>query len=573
MNDSTKAALRISAAYFFLGALWVLLSDRLVVAWVAPENVHTAQTVKGWAFMATVAVLLFWWVRGELNARARSRETLRTTEANLAILLNQALTGVFVVRDERYVYVNERFAEIFGHPAEALIGAAADAVVYEGEQARMLAQLARTGERRSSEQFGFRGVRADGSLVHAEAQTTLTELDGEPAILGILLDVTQRKVVESQYQAARRLEAIGRMAGGVAHDFKNLLTAITGAAELLRGRERLPPESAEELQVILSTAERGAMLSRQLLAFSQNRVQNAEPVDIPAIVQGMAPLLQRLMHARIRLDLQIDSAVPAVMADRNQIEQIVLNLVVNARDAMPGGGTLRISVSRVAGAKAPPEARVVAGGGQLVGLRVEDSGVGIPRELQARVFEPYFTTKGEQGTGLGLATVQGVVAQTGGHIILDSSPGRTCFSIYFPSADPLPPAGDGARAPVRANSKEQALRVLVVDDEAVVRAVTRRALEGAGFVVTEAMDGASARGCFGELGTFDVVLLDISLPDESGADIARAIARYPDAPPIVFMSGYGQTDVALPGDVHPAGFVEKPFTVDEIARAVTQATR
>lgn len=570
MDPSTKAALRISAVYLVTGALWILLSDRVVEAWVSPESVGFAQTVKGWAFMAFVALLLFWWVRRELYARAHSQATLRAAEAHLSILLNQSLTGVFVIRDGRFTYVNDRFAEIFGHAPADLPGQPVDLVIFEGERGRGHALLDRMFDGEQRQLFGFRGVRADGSVVHAEAQTTLTELDGRTAVIGILLDVTQRRVTEQQYQAARRLEAIGRMAGGVAHDFNNLLTAITGAAALLRSRPDLPPDSGEDLQVILDTAERGAVLSRQLLAFSRNRAQHVEPVDVGATVRGLQPMLQRLVHENIRLQLMLDPAAPPIVADRHQIEQVVMNLVINARDAMPDGGTLRIRSRAMPAAEAPPEARVLARGDQLLQLDVEDTGSGIPRELQGRIFEPFFTTKGEQGTGLGLATVQGIVAQTGGHILLDSKPGRTCFAIYFPTADQPVRQSDG-RSMSEISRDEGRRKVLVVEDEAVVRAVTRRALERAGFAVIEATDGASARAHFSELQSFGVVLLDVSLPDESGAEVARAIAARGDGPPIVFMSGYGQEDIALPDDVGSAGFVEKPFTVDEIARAVVQA--
>lgn len=571
MDASTKTAFRISATYLLLGGLWILLSDQLVSAWVDADQLSAAQTVKGWLFMLAVATLLFSWVRRELYARERSQKTLRATEANLAILLDQAITGVFVIRDGRFVYVNDRLGEIFGYEPAELIGRTAASLVHEGERARVMARLARTDGRRPRQLFGFRGVRSDGSLVHTEAQTTRTELDGEPVVLGMLLDVTQRKVMEGQYQAARRLEAVGRMAGGVAHDFNNLLTAVAGAAELLRAREDMPAGCEEDLQVILDTSERGAVLLRQLLAFSRNRAQHAEPIDVARTIAGMQPLLRRLVHARIQLDVRLDDDAPAILADRHQIEQVVLNLVINARDAMPEGGTLRIRAGPVDAKAAPAEARVITPGDQLMRFTIEDTGIGIAREVRGRIFEPFFTTKGEKGTGLGLATVQAIIAQTGGHIMVDSEPGRTCFAVYFPTTDQ--PASDDSTPPIAPDcASEQRGRVLVVEDEAVVRAITRRALEKAGFAVVEASDGAAARAHFDQLAEFSAVLLDVSLPDESGADIARAIAAHEDAPPIVLMSGYDLEDVSLPDDVTPFAFVEKPFTLDEIASAVTRAS-
>ncbi len=570
MDASTRSALRISATYFILGALWVLLSDR-VVGWLVPVGERMlVQTVKGWVFMAFVSVLLFSWVRREIRTRERSREALRATEANLAILLNQSLTGVFVVEDDRLTYANDRLHEILGRAPGELVGRSIASVVDEGDRARVLAQLERTSRRQQRRLLGFRALRADGATVHAEAQTTLTELGGREVVLGVLLDVTQRKVEEARYVAARRLEAIGRMAGGVAHDFNNLLTGITGAAQLLKSRRDLSPESREDLQVILDTAERGAALSRQLLAFSRSRVQHAEPVDVTDIVRGMQPLLRRLMHEKVRFEFELEPEPPPILADRHQIEQVVLNLAVNARDAMPNGGILRLTTATLLAEAAPPEARAIAGGDRLLRLTVEDTGVGIPRELRGRVFEPFFTTKGEHGTGLGLATVQGIIAQTSGHILLESAPGRTCFSVYFPTTDQ--PVGDRTTpADGRTGDGRPRGRVLVVEDEPVVRAITRRALERAGFPVVEAEDGAAARRALAGSDSFSVVLLDMTLPDESGVDIARTIVEADDPPAIVFMSGYSTEDLLLPDDVRPAGFVEKPFTVDEIARAVLRA--
>jgi len=568
MDTGARAALRVAARFFAFGSIWVLLSDRVLVALVAPENHALAQTLKGWLFMAFVAALIFSWVSTEMRRREESREALRLTEANLAILLEQTLAGVFTLRDGRITYANDRFHEIFGYASGQLTGRHINSVIEQGERVRVGHQLERA-DLRPRATIGFRGVRADDSLIHAEAQLTLTELNGNAVVLGMLLDVTQRKTQELRYAAARRLEAVGRMAGGVAHDFNNLLTAITGAAGMLRDYRPMPAEAREDVQIILDTAERGASLARHLLAFSRSRVTRAEPVDIGAIVQGMQPLLRRLVHERVRLELQLEADLPPVLADRDQIEQIVLNLAVNARDAMPSGGVLRIATASLPAAAAPAQARV-GGSDRLVRLLVQDSGIGIPRELQPSIFEPYFTTKGEGGTGLGLATVQGVVTQTGGAVLLDSVPGRTVFSVYFPVTD-MTAAGQPAAAPDSLPETRQYGRVLIVEDEPVVRVVTRRALEKAGFPVVEAENGAEARHALANDGDFAVVVLDMTLPDESGVDIARFVLQRERSPAVVFMSGYSTEDVPIPEDVRPAGFVEKPFTMDEIASAVVRA--
>src|SRR5690554_444810 len=563
MDTGTRAALRVAARFFILGALWVLLSDRVLEVLLDPEQIPLAQTLKGWLFMAVVAALIFAWVKVEMRLRERSRET----EANLAILLNQSLTGVFAVRDGRFTYTNDRFNEILGYAPGELTGRSLTTIVEEGERVRVRHVIERAGSLRAHSTLSFRAVRADGSIIHTETQITQTELGGGAVVLGMLLDVTQRKVQEARYAATRRLEAIGRVAGGVAHDFNNLLTAITGAASLLRDRLNLPPDAREDVQVILDTADRGASLARHLLAFSHSRVTRAEPVDVSEIVRAMRPLLLRLLNERIDLELQLDRHAP-ILADRHQIEQIVLNLAVNARDAMPNGGRLRIATTTIPVQSAPPQARI-AGSDRLVRLVVEDTGTGIQRDLHARVFEPYFTTKGERGTGLGLATVQNIVAQTGGHILLDSTPGNTVFTIHFPAAE-QPREEVAAEPAAERASRRRHGRVLVVEDEPVVRAVTRRALEKAGFPVVEAQTGAEARRALAD-DDFVVVLLDVTLPDESGVDVARAALGRENGPAVVFMSGYSTEDVPIPDDMRPAGFVEKPFTMDEITTAVTRA--
>jgi len=359
------------------------------------------------------------------------------------------------------------------------------------------------------------------------------------------------------------------MAGGVAHDLSHLLAAVSGAADPLRKRDGLPEDARRGEQVSLGTAERGAPLSRHAPAVNRRRVTEAAPVDASALIQAMQPLLRRLVHEQIDLEMQLEADPPPILADRNQVEQIVLNLVVNARDAMPAGGTLRIRTTSMPVATVPPQART-GRSDRVLRLLVEDTGVGIPRELHGRVFEPFFTTKGEHGTGLGLATVQGVVAQTGGQIMFESAPGRTAFSVYFPVAEQVTD-GKGAEAAARSRAPQQRGSVLIVEDEPVVRAITRRALEKAGFPVVEAQNGAEARQALVSGHEFVVVLLDMTLPDESGVDIARLVLQHEDGPAVVFMSGYSTEDVPIPDDIRPAGFVEKPFTVDEIASAVTRA--
>jgi CheY-like chemotaxis protein len=358
------------------------------------------------------------------------------------------------------------------------------------------------------------------------------------------------------------MEAIGRLAGGIAHDFNNLLTVIQGRGEELL--ERLQPGTAsyQDASLVLRTAERAAALTKQLLAFSRKQVLAPKVFDLNVVVSGMMTMLQRLIGEDIELVLRLTPDLSGVKADPGQIEQVILNLVVNARDAMPRGGTLTIETSELTLAEA--QARVAGTTTPCVGLVVRDTGHGMDAATRSRIFEPFFTTKEQgKGTGLGLATVYGIVEQSGGHVLVESEPGHgATFFVYLPRAEGASPATPASAQPAAPATRGET--VLVVEDEPEVRALVVDVLERAGYAVLVADDGeAAARTAETHAGAIALVVTDVVMPRMSGADLAAALRVTRPDTKILFMSGYvGKVDQDALRD--GAAFISKPFTPREL---------
>jgi signal transduction histidine kinase/CheY-like chemotaxis protein len=373
---------------------------------------------------------------------------------------------------------------------------------------------------------------------------------------------------QAQLRQAQKMEAVGRLAGGIAHDFNNLMTVIGGRAELMLGS--LPPghPARRDAELVTRTADRAAALTRQLLAFSRKQVLQPRVLEVDALVEGLAPVLQRLIGEHITLVTRLGAGRGRVKADPTQLEQVLLNLAVNARDAMPDGGRLTIETAPAApggvGAGLPPT------GGPGVTLAVRDTGVGMDAEVRSHIFEPFFTTKGPgQGTGLGLAMVYGIVSQSGGLIAVDSEVGRgTAVTIWLPCVEePAPPAPADERAHDPLPGGET---VLLVEDEPDVRQFAREVLERHGYTVLCAADGEEALTVERAAGVaLELLVTDVVMPRRGGPDLAREVAARRPGLKVLYMSGYA--DAALgPGYALPpdARLLPKPFTPDQLARAV-----
>ncbi|MHB1414090.1 MAG: ATP-binding protein, partial [Chloroflexota bacterium] len=386
---------------------------------------------------------------------------------------------------------------------------------------------------------------------------------------------TQRQQAEEQLRQSQRMEAVGRLAGGVAHDFNNLLTVIIGHADLLLTEVEPGSESRGDVEGIRASADRAAALTRQLLAFSRRQALQPHVFNLDDVAQSMADLLKRLIGEDIDLVFREDSALWPVEADPGQLEQVIMNLALNARDAMPEGGKLTLETANVELGPDYVATHSEAEPGPHVMLAVSDTGTGIAPDVLHHIFEPFFTTKETgKGTGLGLATVYGIVKQSGGNIWVYSEPGHgTTFKLYFPRAEgPVDWTPEGT--PLQRERVDGGCEtILVVEDEPAVRALVVRVLEAAGYTVLQEGDPAEALKLYEEYGGLvHLLLTDVVLPGMSGKTLADRIAAKQGTPPrTLFMSGYTQNAVVHNGRLEAGvNFLEKPFTPDGLLRKIRE---
>jgi PAS domain S-box-containing protein len=408
------------------------------------------------------------------------------------------------------------------------------------------------------------------------ASTTKMPLrDAAGAIIGtfgISRDITERRSLEQQFRQAQRIEAVGRLAGGVAHDFNNIITVITGSTEMLLEDLAADDAQRQDLEEIRKAAQRAATLTRQLLAFSRKQVLQTRVLDLNAVVRSLDRMLQRLIGEDVMLELALEPAVHAVRADPGQIEQVILNLAVNARDAMPKGGRLRIETANVVLDEAYVREHAGAVEGSFVLLRVSDTGIGMDAQIRSHLFEPFFTTKeAGKGTGLGLATVYGIVKQSSGYIWVDSEPGRgASFKVYLPEVDePVEAPGPPAQVAPPAGGGET---VLLTEDDASIRGVATKVLTQKGYRVLSASDGQSAL-VMARTSPSEIRLLitDIVMPGITGPELAASLrAERPDLR-VIYMSGYtSDTEVLRRILEDGVPFLQKPFTPGALALKVRE---
>jgi PAS domain S-box-containing protein len=396
---------------------------------------------------------------------------------------------------------------------------------------------------------------------------------GEPVRgVGIIQDVTARHTLEAQFRQSQKMEAVGLLAGGVAHDFNNLLSVILGYSDvLLEDLGQSGPHSGDVAEIRLA-AERAAALTRQLLAFSRQQIIEPVFLDLNEVVSDMRPMLGRLIPADIKVLLALDPVQVPVKADRGQVEQIVMNLVVNACDAMPRGGTLTIETGSVDIHDHAVPARLTLDPGAYVTLVVRDTGTGMTPAVCAHVFEAFFTTKAPgKGTGLGLATVQGIARQGGGDVSIDTAVDRgTSLRVYFPRAEA---AADAAAPPRQAATRHAgAETVLVVDDSEEICLLTRKLLQRQGYTVLVALNTEDALQLIEQNPSIDVVLADVVMPGGSGPDLVRQLAQRCPAMRAIYMSGYGEEAIAQRAVLDPAiAFLQKPFTTETLGRKMREA--
>jgi PAS domain S-box-containing protein len=511
-------------------------------------------------------------LRAEIARHEQTGAALRRSEQLYRRIVEASLEGVWVLdADGRTTFANARLAQMLGYERDELLGRPAFDFVGDGERALAEAAVERC-RRGATEQLDFKFRRKDGGDLWAVVSATpLTGPDGGCAgALGMITDITDRRRLEEQFLQAQKMEAVGRLAGGVAHDFNNLLTVILSYGELLRPR-LADPDDLGMVEEITRAVGQASSLTRQLLAFGRKGVIQPRVLDLGAAVAQTQKMLRRLIGEDVELAVARPAGPVAVKADPGQLEQVLLNLAINARDAMPQGGrlTVEVQVVELDGAYAAAHLRVRPGAYAL--LAVSDTGVGMDAATRARAFEPFFTTKGEKGTGLGLATVYGVVEQSGGHVAVYSEPGRgTTFKVY------LPLVPDGAEAPAPRAPAGPPPRgsetVLLAEDEGVVRALARQVLESHGYTVLEAGDGRQALNLAGlHAGPVHLLVTDLVMPGAGGREVAERLRAQRPGLKVLYLSGYTDDAVVRHGVLEAeADFLQKPFTPAALARKVRE---
>jgi two-component system cell cycle sensor histidine kinase/response regulator CckA len=513
----------------------------------------------------------------DVTDRKRHEDELARAELQVRSVLEQAANPIVGVdMGGRITYANRRAGAIFGWAADELVGQPIEVLVPEGSAEAHVdlrdAFLAQPVARPMGIGLDLVARRRDGSTIPVEVSMSPVETPAGRQVFATVIDTTERRRVEAELLQAAKMDSLGRLAGGIAHDFNNLLTAILGYGEIAMAE--LPPDDTvrKEVGEMVKAAERASGLTRQLLGFARRSVVAPAAHDLNSIVAGLAPFLGRLLGERIALVTHLGPANGHVKVDRSQLDQMLVNLAVNARDAMPDGGTLVIETASLG--REDVDAMLGVTGERIALLTVSDTGLGMTEETQAHVFEPFFTTKpfGE-GTGLGLATTYGIVRGSGGAITVDSAPGAgTTFRIYLPEVEPADAeAGAEITAPAVAGPQRT---ILVVEDEESVRTLTTRMLERAGYHVLEAPNGAAAVSLVGtRLDEVDLLLSDIVMPGMRGPELYETLRAARGDLPAVFMSGYIAGDLGASSVPPDCPVLAKPFASEALLAAVGEALR
>ena len=489
-------------------------------------------------------------------------------------LLSTLPLGLALVdRDGRFLFANESFARVVDMTPQQLPPYPGDLVIAEDKAAvsesirRYAAGNAMSGD------IAVR-LKDQPDDVIALSIAGVRGL-GDAAVLIGLKDNSEETKLKRQVAQATKMQAVGQLAGGVAHDFNNILTAIIGYCDLMMLRHQPGDSDYDDIQQIKNNSNRAASLTRQLLAFSRQQTLRPQILQLPDVVAEVSNLLKRLLGERVRLEVHHGRGTGTVRADPGQLEQVIINLGVNARDAMAGGGVLNIETKAVSVADVRAMRSEILPIGNYVLLSMSDSGTGIPKENLTKIFEPFFTTKEVgKGTGLGLSTVYGIVKQSGGFIFAQSEMGEgTRFDIYLPVHEGKAAAAE--LAPKKEASKPRDLwgsgRVLIVEDEDMVRAVAERALVRQGYIVETACDGEEGLAHFAQGKRYDLIVSDVVMPNMDGPAMARQLRRQYGEVKILFMSGYAEEQLRESINLDNVFFLPKPFSVQQIAEAVRDA--
>ena len=548
------------------GAAEIPYQGRWLVVWVGPVRDERGAIVAGIS------------ITHDITASKQAEAALRASEARFRALVESSYDALALIdADGKIVYASASTTRLLGYVPEELLGRNALDLIHPDDVAYVRERFAAAAGRPGAPVVGeYRLRHRDGSWLAVEgvAVNRIAE-PGIGAIVTSFRDITERRQLEERLRRAHRMEAVARLAGGIAHDYNNLLTVMLGSAEILL--HDLPPAYArrDDLEQIKAAATRAAELTRQVLAFSRQQVLTPRLLDLTALVAGMERILQPLLGGRVELTLQLGKGIGAVRADPGQLEQAIVNVVLNAREAMPAGGRLTLATGDVEVDDAFAREHDPMVPGHYVTLALRDTGVGMDEETRGHLFEPFFTTKpGRHGAGLGLATTYGIVKQSGGYIWVESAPGEgSTFTIYLPWHAPLAAAGAAPPAHARAPAAGGGETVLVVDDEPAVRMVTKRILQRNGYAVLEASGGPEALRVLREHpGPIQLLLTDVIMPEMNGREVAERVRERRPGIKVMYMSAYSPEAIALDGLLDEgATFLRKPFEIGPLLQAVRQA--
>ncbi|MDB4906627.1 MAG: Blue-light-activated protein [Gemmatimonadetes bacterium] len=514
----------------------------------------------------------------DITERKRGEDQLAKALGTLETLIEHAPLGVYALdRDLQITEWNASAERMFGYARHEVLGQPLTMLAATGQEAALRAELLEE----LASGVGVQNVegtlrRKDGQMVEVLLYSAILQDEaGQPSrIVRFAVDLRERKLLEEQLRQSQKMEAVGRLAGGVAHDFNNLLTVIRVHSELLLEHGQLDVPVREDIEEIRNAANRASGLTRQLLAFSRKQILKPRAIDANVVIVELQRMLSRLLGVDVKLDTALSRDLAPVMVDPGQLEQVLMNLMVNARDAMPQGGTLRVVTRNERIGEQVLRHNVLVAPGDYVRIDVSDTGLGMDPSTIARVFEPFFTTKAAgHGTGLGLSTVYGIVKQSGGYVFVESEVGQGArFTVLLPRAEAEPPRHETPHAAMPAIASKGT--ILLVEDEPAVRTLARRILVRQGFEVIETANGREALDVARDrAGTIDLVLTDAMMPEMSGPELVERLEQILPDSRILFMSGYTDDDMVRRGARQEGfAFLQKPFTPAELVAAVLAAT-
>ena len=518
----------------------------------------------------------------DLSERQRAEQAQAEAEAKYRALVEQVNAITYIAEigiDGDWHYVSPQVQSILGYSQEEWLAESRNwAKLIHPDDLPTVVQAEKASVQGAPFQAEFRLKRKDGREVWlSDTAVVVKGSNAHPVMEGIIVDITERKLLETQLQQSRKMEAVGRLAGGIAHDFNNLLTIITGYTDLALGRPSVPLELRSDIERIENAAGRAAALVRQLLAFSRKQVLQPKTLDLNAIVENMDRLLRRVIDDNIEMTTKVQPDLGKVKADPAQIEQVIMNLVVNARDAMPKGGKLVLETSNTNLDATYAMEHTSVKSGKYVMLAVSDTGVGMDAETVAHIFEPFYTTKESgRGTGLGLSTVYGIVKQSGGYIWVYSEPRKgSTFKVYLPRVEEAVEEPTPKKVPMGDHRGSET--VLLVEDEEAVRELVRTILTNQGYEVIVARDPRHAEEIAGKFPReIHLLLTDVVMPGTSGRELAARIMANRPGIRVLYMSGYTENVVTSGGLLEDGlTFLQKPFSpavlVQKIREVLTHA--